>query len=649
MIMPTLPSSLLAWSEQVFVLTAAGALAALTITHPKARLLLWQGLLLLMLLLPLVEPWKTPPVEVSSTAVVIAGAGPSVPIAAPVTPKFQWRSLHWRAEDWLWLIGAGAALRLLWVGAGFFRLRRYRRQARLLAEPPLRFASDVASWYASDSVPGPVTYGWRRPVILLPARTLELPGDLIEAIECHELIHVHRGDWLWVLAETLVRSLLWFHPAVWFVLGRIQLAREQVVDQAAVKLLRNRDRYLDALVAVAEYQLQPDLAPAPLFLRKRHLVARVESVIKEIDMSRSRMLAGVTAVCSVLPIAAFTAMSLFPFMSEAQTAPDSPGITVNAGAVLVHRAPVRAPESSTSGGTVIVQATMDAQGEVTDAQVVSGPQELRKEALTSVLQWHYRPGPTTAQISIQFAASQVAAAARTAVGVAVPSVGFTSPAPVRVAPQVAAAQPSDGRLKTIEFAGISPEAEQDLRSRLTIHEGDVVSKQDIAAVTTAVRAYDSHLAAVFTLTGASDSPTALRIFPSGTLTAAGRPGLTYTTQAGVPAPLVAGPPSTGAYRPGGDVSNPVPISRPEPQYSEEARKAKWGGTVLLSLVVDENGKTQNIHVVKPLGLGLDEQAILAVTQWTFRPGMKSGVAVPVQAQIEVTFRPQDADGTGTAP
>lgn len=94
----------------------------------------------------------------------------------------------------------------------------------------------------------------------------------------------------------------------------------------------------------------------------------------------------------------------------------------------------------------------------------------------------------------------------------------------------------------------------------------------------------------------------------------------------------------GAYRPGGGVSNPVPIYKPEPQYSEEARKAKWQGSVLLSLVVDENGKTTDIHVVRPLGLGLDEKAIEAVTQWKFTPGKKDGKPVKVQAQIEVTFR-----------
>ena len=93
-----------------------------------------------------------------------------------------------------------------------------------------------------------------------------------------------------------------------------------------------------------------------------------------------------------------------------------------------------------------------------------------------------------------------------------------------------------------------------------------------------------------------------------------------------------------AYRIGGGVSAPVPIYQPEPEYSEEARKAKWQGTVLLSLVVDENGKAVSIKVTKPLGLGLDQKAIEAVEKWRFKPGMKDGKAVPVIASVEVNFR-----------
>jgi protein TonB len=94
----------------------------------------------------------------------------------------------------------------------------------------------------------------------------------------------------------------------------------------------------------------------------------------------------------------------------------------------------------------------------------------------------------------------------------------------------------------------------------------------------------------------------------------------------------------GAYRIGGGVTAPTVLTKVEPEYSEEARKAKWQGSVLLSLVVDENGMPQNIKVTRSLGLGLDQKAIEAVQRWRFRPGMKDGKPVPVIANIEVNFR-----------
>lgn len=94
----------------------------------------------------------------------------------------------------------------------------------------------------------------------------------------------------------------------------------------------------------------------------------------------------------------------------------------------------------------------------------------------------------------------------------------------------------------------------------------------------------------------------------------------------------------GVFKIGGGVSSPVPTFKPEPEYSEEARKAKYQGDVLIQLVVDENGNPTAIKVVRPLGLGLDEKAVEAVTKWRFKPGMKDGKPVKVQATIQVTFR-----------
>jgi periplasmic protein TonB len=95
---------------------------------------------------------------------------------------------------------------------------------------------------------------------------------------------------------------------------------------------------------------------------------------------------------------------------------------------------------------------------------------------------------------------------------------------------------------------------------------------------------------------------------------------------------------SGVYQPGGGITNPIPIYSPEAEYPREAREANWQGSVLLSLVVDVTGKAVNIKVIRPLGMGLDEEAVAAISQWKFKPGMKDGKPVPVQVQIVVTFR-----------
>ncbi len=94
----------------------------------------------------------------------------------------------------------------------------------------------------------------------------------------------------------------------------------------------------------------------------------------------------------------------------------------------------------------------------------------------------------------------------------------------------------------------------------------------------------------------------------------------------------------GVFIIGGEVSAPTLISKIEPEYSEEARRAKYSGSILLSVVVDQHGIPRDIKVIRGVGLGLDEKAIEAVTRWRFRPGMRHGHPVAVQAQVEVSFR-----------
>src|SRR5438046_9340009 len=93
----------------------------------------------------------------------------------------------------------------------------------------------------------------------------------------------------------------------------------------------------------------------------------------------------------------------------------------------------------------------------------------------------------------------------------------------------------------------------------------------------------------------------------------------------------------GIFHVGGGVTPPTVLQRIEPQYSEEARKARYQGTVVLEAIVRKDGTVDIERIVRSLGFGLDENAIQALKQWRFRPGMRNGIAVGVQMNIEVNF------------
>jgi TonB family protein len=94
----------------------------------------------------------------------------------------------------------------------------------------------------------------------------------------------------------------------------------------------------------------------------------------------------------------------------------------------------------------------------------------------------------------------------------------------------------------------------------------------------------------------------------------------------------------GVFRVGGGVSAPKAVYSPDPEYSEEARKAKYQGVCVVQLIVGPDGKPRDVKVVRSLGLGLDEKAIEAVNQWKFDPAQKDGKPVAVAINVEVTFR-----------
>lgn len=106
-----------------------------------------------------------------------------------------------------------------------------------------------------DNLDSPITAGWWRPVVLLPASLLSgMPADLLEALLAHEMAHIKRLDYLVNIGQNVVETLLFYHPAVWWISGRIRIEREQIADDMAAKVLGEPRRLALALSELEKFQ-----------------------------------------------------------------------------------------------------------------------------------------------------------------------------------------------------------------------------------------------------------------------------------------------------------------------------------------------------------------------------------------------------------
>src|SRR6185312_1446219 len=313
-------------------------------------------------------------------------------------------------------------------------------------------------------------------------------------------LHVARSDWAYTLIEEFVRAAFWFHPAIWWVLGEIQLTREQTVDAAAIEMTQARDPYVDTLLAMAgAAAIEPDLAPAPSFLRRRHLKQRVIGLIQETPMSKTKKLFAQTAALALMAAASWFVTGAISLHAQSRTVTDGPGVTVNiAGAQMLHRPPLYYPAKARENGvegTVVVQAHLDANGEVIDDAILSGPDALRRDVQQSVLSWHFdgSSGGATRVVNITFAKPEQPSQPSVAM------VPMTSAAPAATAQLIA---PRNATAVTVAPAptiseiivtGLPDEAADRLRAQLPVHTGDTYTPDLRRSTLQAVRQFDEHL------------------------------------------------------------------------------------------------------------------------------------------------------------
>ena len=685
MISPRLLSDLAAYSLQVACIAAlGGSLPALFRIHaPGVRYAYFRALLALCVALPWLQ--GRPNVVVSSLSAPVATvvANASVPgassVAQPAQAAFPWLTTL------IVVLLSGAALRLIWIGVGLVRLRRLRVAARTAS--PCADTVEIAELQHVigtradvryiDGLSQPVTFGWWRPLVLLPARLRDQPDHIQRAVLSHELFHVQRKDWVWLLSEEAVRTMLWFHPAVWWLVSRVQLAREEVVDELAVLAIGTRRGYIEALLAFAD---ETPLAPAAAFARRRHLFQRVSRVSKAAVMSARRIVWSSAIMGLVVSAGGWYAVRAFPLAAaarDATAAPQLPGADLSRsepGPIERRAKPItpenplprrvfaaspRYPlEAATTRGTLLnvtLIITVDESGRVAEARGVAISGNLTVDGSDRIADARgvvisvAISGNLTVDGSDRVADARGVAITRQLNGAGI-TTEFDQRATAIFRAFVESATdavvrwqydpPVNGPVSIRVTFAFSPGEEV----RLVEHEGFAAPRR----VQFGSGGIDGGIVGgvsggiVGGLAAGGDvwppppppppppAPRAPRAVPPPPPPPPDRPGV-------VVAPPPPPPPPDwfeGARYLGDDL--PVKVKNVEPFYPPIALAARKQGTVVIDARIGEDGHVTNARLVRSEPL-LNQSALDAVFQWVFAPTIVNGRPVPVVVTLAVAF------------
>jgi beta-lactamase regulating signal transducer with metallopeptidase domain len=280
------------WQGTALAAVAAGAIAIAR--RPASRYLIGIGALVFMLLAPIAtfsyflqqhasitEFGKSSPLVTASwpTAKGYTAASGTTPVLPARTPD----ALPWLVEIWL----MGVALFSLRSAGGFVLLERERRrQSTVVKDWVLEICYTLQGQLGIDRavqfcestfLQAPAVIGWFRPIVFLPATALTgLSEEQLRSVIAHELAHIRRFDAFVNVFQVCVETLLFYHPAVWWLNRRIRADREHCCDEIAVAVCGNAVEYARALTLMEEWRSAPALAMAanrgPLSDRIRHLL-----------------------------------------------------------------------------------------------------------------------------------------------------------------------------------------------------------------------------------------------------------------------------------------------------------------------------------------------------------------------------------------
>ena len=636
-------ANVLSWAVQVAAIGLAGVLLPLLlgVTSPRARLIYLRALLVTCIALPLLQPWVpvTVPAAGSVEAVsledqeLLAGeASHGVPaahgLAAPAAPGI----LTWPAERLVLVVYlTGLAGRMLWLGIGLLSLARLRRSSVPLATRPASVDDAAlltgvdADFRESTRVVRPVTFGLRRPVVLVPPSFLSFEASQQTAVAAHELLHVARRDWVRTLGDELVLSVFWFHPALWWLVEQIHLSVEQVVDSAVVQLVGARKPYLEALLKLAAAGPTPMLQPATAFLKHGHLAQRVALLVREASMSRLRLVASFAVALAVLCSGGWYVVQAFPLTAVV----DAVVATLPSSPVPV-AAPLATPPPPPPAPSKVKSDQATGQ-QVTKPTVPPTAQQAKPgaPALPPVPPPPPPPPPPPGEKTANY----------------VPPPPFDPVAWEKTAQGVITrmvAAPSDPTLAytlgTLYWERVYRDA------GLTDAQKYAYLKQGFEALDSALAMKPDYVDALVYKNLLLRSQATLETNPAKQQQLIAEADVLRYQAVKLKSAQnawAAVPPN--AVRVGGNIAPPTKVKDVKPVYPALAQSARVQGVVIIEGVIGPDGRVLAARVIRSIPL-LDQAALEAFTQWEFTPTLLDGVAMPVVITATVNFTLADGPG-----
>jgi TonB family protein len=548
----------------------------------------------------------------------------------------------------LWMAGIAAGLlQMLTASAKLWRTRRAARVSPDQAEADtlathLGIEHSVRVLETGSGMP--MTFGVLRPTVLLPEEARGWSGERRRVVLLHELAHVLRGDAATHLLARTALALHWWNPLAWTMWREFLKERERATDDLVLGTGAKASEYAGHLFEIARtMQARPASAAAGVAMARRsqlegRLLAILDGRTARGQQGRAAMAAAVVAAVAMMaPLAAVRAQS-----QADQSAPEVESTIQAANAQKNHEILDQAAVSYEQLRKY-AEAQKLRQASLEMAERLSG-QQSKDYAIALVKLGNLARRRGAYKESTDYYNKALALGDRPEAFSALMNLGrdaFRGQVSGAEGHRVALNSDPAKALEFLKRARNVADNGNDTGTALTWMARVRQSEPDGGPEAESL--YRGAMAAA----DANSAEQALALeFYAQFLKAqdrAAEAGPIEARAAGIRKTRVSamGPRQATAssiYKVGGGVKAPSLISKVEPEYSEEARSAKYSGTVLLKVVVDVDGLAKNFEVLKALGLGLDEQAVLAIQRWKFKPGEKNGVPVAVMAQIEVNFK-----------